>query len=351
MQTLKIPLGLSFNDVLLIPQYSKIKSRSEVDLSTQITPHVKLKLPLISSNMTDVTGVKMAIALGKLGALGLIPRFVSAEEEADMVYKCKKEKVLVGAAVGCREGYLERAQMLLKAGCNLITLDLAHGHMQQAITATGKLKQLMGKNCDLVSGVIATYEGAESLFKAGADCVSVGVGPGSICLTRIVTGVGVPQITACLETFRAAKKYKKTIICHGGTKNSGDIVKALACGCSAVICGQQFAGCSEAPGKIVRKNGRLYKEYNGSTSLTEKKNHLKKIASELSPQYLKQIEGIESLVALKGSVKNIVEPISANLRSGLSYQGAINIQSLWEKAKFIRVTPMGLKENGGHNLD
>lgn len=343
------PLALSYDDVLLLPQISPIKSRSDVDLSVKITPKVKLAIPLISINMTDVTGVEMATALGKLGGIGFLPRFETPEKEAEMVSIVKKGNVLVGAAVGCKEGYMERAEILAKSGVDIITLDVAHGGMLQAIEATKNLKRKFGKNIGIISGVVGTYETAYALFNAGADSVRVGVGPGTICITRIQTGVGVPQITAVLEASRAARKFGKTVLCDGGTKNSGDIVKGLAAGASAVIIGSQFAGHSEAPGKLIIKDGIKYKTYNASTSLTEKKLHTS-VLRDLSSDYTQHIEGVESIVPYKGPVKNSIEVWTANIRSGISYCGAKNIPELWKKAKFIRVSPLGIRENGAHDV-
>ncbi len=205
----KIRLGLSYDDVLLVPKHSRINSRQEVDLTTKITPHVTLKIPLISVNMSDVTGVKMATSLGKLGGIGLIPRFVPPEREAEMVRQVKNQGVVVGAAVGVKEGEEERTRILVEAGADIITIDVAHGAMEKAIRFTKMVKSKFGKKVDVISGVVATYEAAVDLFKAGADSVRVGVGPGTICTTRIETGVGVPQITALLDTADAARKYKK----------------------------------------------------------------------------------------------------------------------------------------------
>lgn len=345
----EIPLGFSYDDVLLIPRYSEIDSRSDVNLSTQITPHVKLAIPLISINMSDVTGVEMAITLGNLGGLGFLPRFVTPEVQADMVTKVKKSTKYAAAAIGIKDGYLERAEKLVKAGVDLLTIDVAHGHLKKAIEATKKLKQTF-KNIDLVSGVIATEEGASALFAAGADSVRVGVGPGTICITRMVTGCGVPQITAVLDAAKAARKYGKTVLCDGGTKNSGDIVKGLAAGASAVVIGSQFAGTDEAPGELLEKDGLKFKRYNASTSVIEKEKHLKKIGRKVTPNSLRHIEGVESLVPYKGPVAGLVEKMCANVRSGLSYSGAKNIIDLWKKANFIRVTPSGYKENGAHDV-
>ncbi len=345
----EIPLALAYDDVLLVPQYSKIKSRTNVDLSTQISPRVKIKLPIISINMTDVTGVDMAVTLGKLGGIGFLPRFVSAKDQADMVQRVKMQNILVGAAVGCKEGYLERAEYLAKAGADIITLDVAHGAMQQSIEATRKLKTLFGNNIDIISGVVATKQSADDLFKAGADCVRVGLGPGTICTTRLTTGVGVPQISACLDAVKSARKHRKTILCDGGTKNSGDIVKGLATGASAVILGSQLAGTDEAPGKTVKKGGKVFKVYNASTSLEEKNNHVKN-NNKLGNNYLNHIEGVKSIVAYKGPVNKVIRTMEANIKSGFSYCGARNINELWENAKFIRITPAGIRESASHDV-
>ncbi len=345
----EIPLGLSYDDVLLVPQYSEINSRSDVDLTTKITPKITLKLPLISINMSDVTGVEMAITLGKLGGLGFLPRFETPAKQADMVSAVKKKGHIAAAAIGCRDGYKDRAEQLVKAGVDILTIDVAHGAMKMCIDATSYLKNKHGKSVEVISGVIATYEGADALFKAGADSVRVGVGPGTICVTRIVTGVGVPQITAVLQAAKAARKHKKTILCDGGTKNTGDIVKGLAAGASAVVIGSQFAGTDEAPGKIIGIDGKMFKQYNASTSLSEKKTHTKKL-KDVGLKYTKYIEGVESVVTYKGPVVGVVERMKYALSSGLSYCGAKNILDLWERAKFVRVSPHGAKENGSHDV-
>lgn len=346
----KIPLALSYDDVLLVPQYSTVLSRHTVDLSSQITPRVKLTFPVISINMSDVTGVDMAVNLAKLGGLGFLPRFVSLENQADMVAQVKKARMPAAAAVGIRpDDFLKRSAALVKAGVDILTIDVAHGALQSAIEATKKLKMLYGKKVDIISGVIATYQGAKDLFKAGADSVRVGVGPGTICVTRIVTGVGVPQITATMEAARAAREFGKSILCDGGTKNSGDIVKGLAAGASAVVIGSQLAGCDESPGKLVTIKGSRYKTYNASTSLKEKQKHVKlKIHS--NGNYLAHIEGVESLVPYKGPVSGIVTKMQANLKAGFSYCGAHNLKELWHKAEFVRVTQMGARESNAHDV-
>jgi IMP dehydrogenase len=238
----------------------------------------------------------------------------------------------------------------VKAGADILFLDVAHGHMQKNIEATRNLKQRFGKHIDVISGNIATYEGASDLFKAGADSVKVGVGPGSICITRTETGFGVPQLTAVMEASRAARRFKKTIIADGGIKNSGDIVKALAAGASAIMAGSLFAGTDESPGKKVKIKGKIYKNYYASTSFMEKKNHIKTNGHEYTQNYSKHIEGVESIVPYKGPVVPIVGGMSANIRSGFSYAGAKNIKTLWINAKFVQITSMGMRESGAHDV-
>ena len=337
-----IKLALSYDDVLLIPQYSEIKSRSLVDLTTQLTPHISLRLPILSSNMSTITDEGFAIALAKLGGLGVIPRFRTIEEEADMVKKVKAEGLLVGASVGVKEQAIERAEAAVKAGADILVVDVAHGHMLQVIEITKKLKQEFGKKADIVAGNVATYEGAADLFKAGADCVKVGIGPGSTCITRIETGCGVPQITAVMECARAARQHKGTLICDGGMKNSGDIVKGLAAGASAVMTGHIFAGIKETAGKIVIRDGKKYKQYNGSTSYIEK---LQRAGNKVE-----HIEGVAGIVPYKGELEPLVNQISDNIKSGFSYVGARNLKELWEKAGFVQITSMGLRESGAHDI-
>lgn len=337
-----IKLALSYDDVLLIPQYSEIKSRSEVDLTTQLTPHVKLRLPILSSNMSTITDEGFAVALAKLGGLGVIPRFRSIEEEANIVRGVKAKGFLVGASVGVKEQTIERAEAAVKAGADIIVIDVAHGHMLQVIDATKKLKQKFGKKVDIVAGNVATYEGASDLFKSGADSVKVGIGPGSTCITRIETGCGVPQISAVMDCVRAAKEHKRTIICDGGMKNSGDVVKGLAAGASAVMTGHIFAGIKETAGKIIIKDGKKYKEYNGSTSYIEK---LRRIGKKVE-----HIEGVAGFVLYKGELEPLINQISDNMKSGFSYLGAKNIEELWKKANFVQISSMGLRESGAHDV-
>jgi IMP dehydrogenase len=346
----KIPFGLSYDDVLLIPRYSEIESRSSVDLSVKISPTLTLKIPLVSTKMDTVTGVDMAIAMGKLGGMGILPRFETIVTQADKVAKVNKAHVVAAAAVGVKDGYLERAEALVKAGATVLDIDVAHGHMRKTIEATSALKNKFGKKITLFSGITSTYECAEDLYKAGADCLLVGVGAGSTCITRVVTGFGVPSITSLMETARSARKHGKTFMSDAGVKNSGDVVKTLATGASGAVCGNLFAGCDEAPGDLVIIKGKKYKRYNGSASLGEKKKQVVIDPLDKNPSYTKQIEGIEGLIECKGPVQDLIENLLAGVRSGLSYAGARNIPELWKKAEFIQVSDLGQKENGYHNI-
>lgn len=345
-----IPFSLSYDDVLLVPQYSSINSRQEVDLATHLSKKLTIKLPLITANMSDVTGVKMAVTIGKLGGLGVIPRFKPIDAQADEVSQVKKEIDIVAAAIGTREGLEKRAEAVVKAGAKILFLDVAHGHMQRTLDATKTLKNMFGDDIVIVSGNTATFEAADDLFKAGADSVKVGVGPGSICTTRIETGSGVPQLTAIIESAKAARKHKKYLVADGGIKNSGDIVKALAAGASCIMAGSIFAGLDEAPGEIVKKDGKKYKVYNASTSVAEKTKHTLFNPSGIEKHYIKQIEGVESIVPYKGKLAGFVERTVANIKSGLSYSGAKDIESFWKLARFTRITSQGLRESGAHDV-
>ena len=289
------PLALSYDDVLLVPQYSSINSRSEVSLTSQISPNLILTTPIISTKMDTVTGVEMAVAIGKMGGLGILPRFESVEEQADKVKRVKDAGVVAAAAIGVKPGFIERADALVKAGATVLDVDVAHGHMKQTLEATKEVKNRFGDTITLIAGIAATEESADDLYEAGADSILVGIGGSPICSTRIVTGCGLPVFASLLEVAKSARKHKKTFIPDAGTRNSGDIVKAFGAGASAVLCGFLLAGTDEAPGMLVEVNGKKYKTYNGSTSVTEKRKHLEKDGGDKNGNYTIQIEGVETL--------------------------------------------------------
>jgi IMP dehydrogenase len=345
-----IKLALSYNDVLLVPQYSEISSRSEVDLSTQIAPDINLKIPLIAANMDTVTGVEMAVGIHKLGGIAFIGRFDPPNIQAKKVAQIKKKGADSVGVIGVKDDYINRAQMLLKAGSIALHLDIAHAHSGHGLKVIRDIKKHFPK-VTLIAGTVASYQGAYDLLDAGADSLKVGIGAGSICITRIATGHGVPEITAVMEAVRAKSKFKnRFVIADGGASNSGDIVKVLAAGACAYEGGSIFAGTDETPGKIVNKNGIFYKEYNGSTSPEEKARQLRKDATNKKPHYSIHVEGVEAMVKYKGPLKEVVDSLTAGIRSGFSYSGAKNIKELWKKAEFIQITAAGYRESQAHDV-
>ncbi len=468
-----IKTALTYDDVLLVPQESSIKSRSDVNTNTKLTKNISLKIPLVSANMDTVTESTMAIALAKAGGIGIVHRFCSIEKQAKEVHKVKRKqnviitkpftiessktlpelkeriketnctsflvsdngekllgiitprdivfaknkntlvkdlmtpqnklvtappnisiaeaqevlnrykieklplidkysdiqgliterdivnnfnnikaskdnrgRLLVGAALGANNDFLERAEALIKEDVDVLVLDIAHGHSSLALDA---LKQIKDKypQIELIAGNIATAEAAKDLIKAGADAVKIGIGPGSICTTRITTGFGVPQLSALLNIAPICQKYKIPCIADGGIKQSGDIVKALAAGANSVMIGGQFAGTEESPGPTINYKGRQYKISRGMASLTAALNrpNAKEKINEITP------EGIEARVPYKGQVKNTINQFIGGLKSGMSYGNAQNLEELRKNAQFIRITTAGSIESSAHDND
>lgn len=462
--------ALTFDDVLLVPKRSAVFSRKEVDVSTKLTKNIKLNIPIISANMDTVTESRMAIAMAKLGGLGIIHRFLPIEKQVNEVIKVKraenyiiddpfvispetklsqakiimkkfdiqsllvvdkerkllgiltkrdflfeedeskkisqlmsprkklivgnpktslekakeifkkfkieklplvdknnkltglitakdilhrlnplavrdkKGRLLVGGAVGAKGDYLERTEKLIKAGVDLIVVDIAHGHLEICLKAVKEIKRKF-PDIDLMAGNVATYEGAKDLINQGADIVKVGIGPGSTCKTRLITGAGVPQLTAIMEAKKGAKDI--SIIADGGIKNAGDITKALAAGASAVMIGLLLAGTDESPGEIVLWNNKRSKIYRGMASL---KAYLKRNEKnqENNDALLSEFvsEGAEEVVIpYQGSAKEIIDQLIGGLKSGMSYCGAKNIKELQRKAEFVKITEAGKKES------
>jgi len=364
------PIGLSFDDVLLLPGYADF-SRTEIDLTTKLTKNITLKAPFVSAPMDTVTESQLAIALAELGGIGIIHRNMTIENEASQVAKVVKKKLLVGAAVGASGNYLERVEALVKAGVNVIVIDSAHGFTKQIIDATKHVKKKFPK-VDVIAGNIATFEGAEALIAAGADGLRVGMGPGAICTTRIISGMGVPQITALLEVARSATKRKVPFIADGGAKYSGDMMKALATGASTVMMGSVFASAEEAPGEKVtlqkaqvparfqsifqkNKNEYLFKSYRGMGSIgaMEKGAEIKSEDEFHGKDYKSRVlvaEGVEGLVPVKGAVSDIIDQAMGGIKSGMYYVGAKNLKELWKTAQFIQITQASLTESHPHSL-
>lgn len=346
----EITLALSYGDVLLVPQFSEIYSRNDVSLNTKIAPDIALKIPLIACNMDTVTGVEMAIAVYKLGGMSFIGRFDPGEIQAGKIAKVTKAGGKTIGVLGVKDDYMRRAELLLKAGSLALHLDIAHGHSAHALKVISDCKNKF-PHVSMIAGTIATYEGARDLYKAGADSVKVGVGAGSICITRLAAGSGVPQITAIMEAARAKKEFRnKYIIADAGASTSGDMVKALAAGADAYEGGSWAAGTDEAPGNLIEQDGIYYKEYNGSTSQTEKRKQLDKDGEGKKPTYKLHVEGVEGMVKYKGPIKDVIESLCAGIRSGFSYSGARTIEELWEKAQFIQITSSGMVESKPHDI-
>ena len=359
--------GLTFDDVLLIPAESHVLP-NEVDLSTQLADNIKLNIPLISAGMDTVTEGAMAIAMALQGGLGVVHKNMSIQAQASEVANVKsvvvpsnatkaavddQNRLLCAAAVGVTSDTFERAEALLEAGADAIVIDTAHGHSAGVLRKIKEFREHFPKQT-LIAGNVATGDATRALFDAGVDVVKVGIGPGSICTTRIVAGVGVPQITAIYDAASAAREYHKPIIADGGIKYSGYVVMALAAGCKAVMLGSMLSGTTEAPGDIFEDNGKKYKRYRGMGSVGAMAQ-----AHGSSDRYFQGgvneanklvPEGIEARVEYKGDVSDVVFQIDGGLRSGMGYCGAANISELIEKAQFVQITNAGLRESHPHDV-
>jgi IMP dehydrogenase len=475
----EIPLALTFDDVLLVPKRSSLRSRREANTSTYFTRKIRLNIPLVSSPMDTVTEDKMAITIARMGGIGVVHRYIPIDKQAEMVRRVKraenivieepykispdervqtareimdkydvsglmvvrggelvgiithrdiqfetdsrrvyevmtpkerlitadpdisideakeilrthkieklplvdksgrlaglitaidivkremypnaardrKGRLLVAAAVGVREGYLKRVKSLIEADADAIVIDVAHGHMDLVINAIKEIKKIYG-DVQVVGGNVATPEGVEDLAAAGADAVRVGIGPGSICTTRIVTGVGVPQITAIMKCYEKARDIDIPLVADGGIRFPGDVVKALAAGASTLMIGRLFAGTDESPGSIILRNGRRYKIYRGMASFYARlgKEEAEKQILDLDDigDYAFTAEGVEAFVEYRGSVEEVVNRLISGLRAGMSYLGARTIEELRNNAEFVRVSDAGWRESLPHDIE
>ena len=342
-------LGLTFDDVLLVPKKTNLSSRSQVDLSTQLTPKIKLKIPLISANMDTVTESAMAIGLAQLGGIGIIHRFLSIERQVEEVKKVKKKNLLVGAAVGIKNEALARVEALIKAKTDVIVLDIAHGHSVYLLKFLKKLTKKF-KKTEFIAGNVATAEATQELIDAGAAAVKVGIGPGALCSTRVVAGAGVPQLTAIDDCVQVARKRGIPIIADGGIRSSGDIVKALAAGASSVMIGTLFAGCEESPALAFFRHNKRYKLTRGMASVmaTYDRQFKNKGVKQDLQKYA--AEGVEAVVAYHGSVTAMVSQLLGGIRSGFSYCGSRNLKEVWQKAEFIQISQNALIESRPHDI-
>ena len=471
--------GLTFDDVLLVPKFSDIISRSQTDLTTQLSRNISINIPLISANMDTVTESTMAVTIAREGGIGIIHRFLTIQEEVDEVHKVKragsviienpylinpeqtiqdafnimnekqvsgllvtdsnskligilterdvlfepvdcsklvkdlmtkdvvsakpgidfqqakeilknnrieklpltdennqikglitsqdisnlekypnaskdeKGRPLVGAAVGVKGDFMQRTEALLDAGVDVIVVDIAHGHSENAINTVKNIKKAF-PNCELIAGNVATAHGTEDLIKAGVDAVKVGVGSGSICITRVITGSGVPQLTAVLDCAKIGNEHNIPIISDGGTRTSGDATKALAAGAHSVMIGGILGGTDESPGSTISKNGKRFKIYRGMASLGASLGRKSKDSSNagLTDDLNDYVaEGVEGMVPYRGSVTDIITQMTGGIRSGLSYCGAHNIQQMQKNAEFIKISRAGFAESQPHDVD
>jgi len=344
--------ALTFDDVTLKPKYSDVLP-SEVETKTNLSKNLSLKIPILSSAMDTVTESKMAIAVAMAGGIGVIHRNLDIKKQILEIKKVKTKKLKVGAAVGSGPMELKRAELILKEGIDLIVIDTAHGHSKKVAEIVKKIVKIRPKKTTVCAGNIATAEAANFLIKLGVDIVKVGIGPGSICTTRLVAGIGVPQLSAILAVKKGVKNNKVKIISDGGIKYSGDLAKALSAGADAVMIGSLFAGSLETPGKLIKKNGKLFKSFRGMGSVGAMNkgsaDRYFQIKQKDSSKYVP--EGVEGFVKYKGDVKSIIYKLIGGLKSSMGYLGAKKIPNLKNKPNFVKITKAGFYESMVHNVD
>ncbi len=332
--------GLTFDDVLIVPAKSAVRSRRDPSLTSRLTKNYKIETPVISANMDTVTESRMALAMAELGAFGILHRFISIEEQVLQIKKMKASgSAIISASIGVGEDFKLRAQALIDAGVQILTIDIAHGHSIQMMETMKWLKD-SHPQIDLIAGNIATPEAAQDLIEAGADAIKVGIGPGSMCTTRIITGCGVPQLTAIALCAEVAESYGIPVIADGGLRNSGDIMKALAAGASTVMLGNMLGGTDESPGEMIGD----YKKYRGMASKSAQNSWRGGVPEGMAA------EGESTTLKIKGPVKNIILEITGGLRSGMSYINAFELSEIKEKARFIEVSASGISESHAHGV-
>lgn len=361
MENKIIKSSLTYDDVLIVPKYSDISSRSHISLNTNVSRRYGLLTPYVASCMDTVCESEMAIKMAELGGVGCIHRFMSIEEQCEEVRKVRRhftnnslyeewgvmydnwhteiQDIPVMAAIGVMVSDIDRATELVEAGVNILIIDVAHGHHSNVKNMISELRKSLPTHVDIIAGNISTASAAMDLREWGADGLRVGIGGGSLCTTRIKTGHGIPNITSILDCVLDSNI---PVMADGGIRNSGDIAKALGAGASCVMLGSLLAGTNESPGKITEtRNGSLFKRYRGSASLETKSSH---------GQAQKNIEGESTLIPFKGGVKYIIESLNDGVRSALSYSGCRNILEFNEKATFVEITNSGMIESKAHLL-
>lgn len=333
--------GLTFDDVLLIPSKSEVRSRRDPSLKSKLTKNISIETPIISANMDMVTESEMAIAMHHLGGIGILHRFASIDQQVDFVRKVKAAgAVNISASIGVNDDFKERTEAVVKAGVNVVTIDIAHGH---SVAMMEVMKWLKDKfpTVDIIAGNMATHEAAYDLIQAGADAIKVGIGPGSMCTTRIITGCGVPQLTAIAICAEVADEFGVPVIADGGIKTSGDMVKAFSAGASTVMLGSMLSGTIETPGEI--KNGK--KLYRGMASKSAQVSWRGGVPEGMAP------EGESTMVSVKGHVKDVILEVTGGIRSGMSYLNATTIAEIRDKARFIEMSGAGAHESRAHGVN
>ena len=345
--------ALAYDDINIEPKYSDIEHRDKIDISTKFTKKTLLDIPIITSPMDTVTELDMAREMMELGGVGIVHRFMSIEKQAKMInelcYMPGTEHIIINkasprcAAVGVTGDYLERAEELVQNGCNVLLIDVAHGHHKLVGEAIEEIKTRLS-SVEIIAGSVATGEACESLCEKGTDAIRVGIGNGSLCETRIRTGVGIPQVSALLDCVAIADTYSVPVIADGGIRNIGDVCKGLACGADTIMLGSLLSGTKETPGEIEKvgkwPNEQLFKKYRGSASLDSKKSRGDD----------KNVEGNHKVIPYKGKVKRIINDIQDGVRSSFSYVGASNMDEYYSKVELIEVTRAGNLEGNPHLL-
>lgn len=340
-----IAKGYSFDDVLIVPKYNKVPSRKDVNFKTRVTKNHSIDIPILAANMDTICESEMAITLGRLGGLGVIHRFLTIREQAAQVKLVKDNNLLAAAAIGVKD-YQERSEALSQAGVDILVLDVAHGHSKRTDTVLDFIKTNYPK-IDVMVGNIATKDAAEHFINKGADGLKVGIGPGSMCITRIMAGAGVPQISAIMDAYEASQG-RVPVCADGGLKYPGDLTKAIGAGADTIMSGSLFAGTLETPGNIIEMDGKKFKEYRGMASY---KATVKKMALDgQKVDEVVHVEGEMTLTPYAGEVSLVIKKLLGGLASGMTYVGAQNIEALKGKADFVEITSAGMKESIAHGL-
>ncbi|MEC7275321.1 MAG: IMP dehydrogenase [Peredibacter sp.] len=343
---LKRDKGLTFDDVLLVPRHSQISSRRNTNLLSKVTKKVSLELPLITANMDTITETAMACAMAEMGGLGSLHRFYDTEGQVAMVKEIKAHheknglKTPIAASIGVKEEGMRRGDALVDAGVEIITLDIAHGDSVMMLEVLEYMKKTH-PHVEVIAGNVATTDGAARLISAGADSIKCGIGPGSMCTTRIITGHGVPQLTAIAMCVEAAAPHGVPVIADGGIKNSGDMVKALCAGASAIMVGSLVSGTLETPGEM--KGGK--KLYRGMASKSAQVSWRGELPQGMAA------EGEATFVSCKGSVKDVMHEVAGGIRSGMTYLGVETVDQMLEAGLFMEMSASGMSESRPHGVN